>query len=272
MSEEKDGHQDPVAGTPPPTGTRKITAILAADVAGCSRLMADDDQATVTALKEARAVFRENMEAHSGRLIDTAGDNVLAEFRSVVEAVQCAVEVQEKLKAINEPVAKERRMSFRIGVNPGDVIEEQDGTFYGDGVNVAARLEGLAKPGTVNISGKGYEEVRNRLALGFAFIGEHEVKNIPRPVPAYRATAEGAQTAAARHKRGPVIGIAAAVTAMIVAGAMVWWLASIPGPSPSGNPMLVDADTASMSGAFLVHTESFDRPRPRRSRIGPLSI
>ena len=236
---------------PPPTGSRKLAAILAADVAGYSRLMADDDQATVTALQQARAVFRESIEAHSGRLIDTAGDSVLAEFRSVVEAVQCAVEVQEKLAEINAPVAEARRMLFRIGVNQGDVIEEEDGTIYGDGVNVAARLEGLAEPGTANVSGKVYEEVRDRLALGFAFIGEHEVKNIPRPVPAYRVTAEASEPAPLRRKRRPVIGIAAALTAVIIAGATIWWLGGIPEPSematPSGDPVLVDPDTASVA-------------------------
>jgi adenylate cyclase len=211
---------------PPPTGIRKLAAILAADVAGYSRLMAEDDQATVTALKQARAVFRESIEAHSGRLIDTAGDSVLAEFRSVVEAVQCAVEVQEKLKAINEPVAEERRMLFRIGVNQGDVIEEEDGTIYGDGVNVAARLEGLAEPGTVNVSGKVFDEVEDRLDVGFVDIGEHEVKNIAKPVRAYRVVPEGADPDNATGSRPlllrPTIMAGLAGALVVVAGLLAW--------------------------------------------------
>ena len=140
-------------------GQRKLAAILAADVVGYSRLMADDERATVAALKEARGVFKDRIEAHGGRLIDTAGDSVLAEFRSVVEAVQCAVEVQEQLTKDIEAIPDHRRMYFRIGVNLGDVIEEADGTIYGDGVNIAARLEGLAEPGEVANQSYGLQSV-----------------------------------------------------------------------------------------------------------------
>ncbi|MDP6952765.1 MAG: adenylate/guanylate cyclase domain-containing protein [Alphaproteobacteria bacterium] len=210
---------------PPPTGTRKLATILAADVAGYSRLMADDDQATVAALQQARTVFREGIEAHSGRLIDTAGDSVLAEFRSVVEAVQCAVEVQEKLKAINAPVAEERRMLFRIGVNFGDIIEEEDGTLYGSGVNVAARLEGLADPGTVAISARVYDDVEERLDIHVVDIGEHEVKNIAKPVKAYRLLTHG-ETAAVPPGAGNGsrnLAVAAlAIVVLIIAG-VGWW-------------------------------------------------
>jgi adenylate cyclase len=212
-----------------PKGTRKLAAILSADVAGYSRLMAEDDQATVAALQKARAVFRASIEAHSGRLIDTAGDSVLAEFRSVVEAVQCAVDVQEKLKAVNEPVSEDRRMVFRIGVNQGDVIEQPDGTIYGDGVNVAARLEGLAEPGTVNVSGKVFDEIEDRLDVGFEFIGEHEVKNIAKPVRAYVVVPEGsAETISRRSKKrlklSPVHALAGALAVVVVVllGVMFW--------------------------------------------------
>ena len=182
----------PSSDPPQDTQQRKLAAILAADVAGYSRLMADDERATVTALKEARSVFKDKVEAHQGRLIDTAGDSVLAEFRSVVEAVQCSVEIQEQLAVINEPVSGHRKMFFRVGVNLGDVIEEADGTIYGDGVNIAARLESLAAVGGVNVSGKVYDEVKGKLEYGYEFLGEQEVKNIAEPVRAYRVLPEGA--------------------------------------------------------------------------------
>ena len=153
-----------------------------------SKLMADDELATVAALKQARAVFRDRIAAHSGRLIDTAGDSVLAEFRSVVEAVDCAVEVQERLATDNAPVPEHRKMHFRIGINLGDIIEEDDGTIYGDGVNVAARLEGLAAPGGVMISDFARQAVEGKLDVGMADAGEHEVKNIAKPVRATRTT------------------------------------------------------------------------------------
>ena len=171
---------------------RKLAAILAADVAGYSLLMADDELATVKALKEARTVFREHIAAHSGRLIDTAGDSVLAEFKSVVEAVQCAVDVQERLGADNETVPEHRKMHFRIGTNLGDIIEEDDGTIYGDGVNVAARLEGLAALGGVMISDVARQMSKGTLDVALEDAGEHEVKNIAEPVRAWRVAVDGA--------------------------------------------------------------------------------
>ena len=129
------------------TTHRKLAAILCADAAGYSRLMADDEAATLRTLNDARALFRKRIEAHGGRLIDTAGDSILAEFPSAVEAVDCAVEIQRELAKRNAQLAEHRRMQFRIGINLGDVIGQEDGTIYGDGVNVAARLQQLAEPG-----------------------------------------------------------------------------------------------------------------------------
>ena len=203
---------------------RKLAAILAADVAGYSKLMADDELATVKALKEARRVFKDRIEAHSGRLIDTAGDSVLAEFKSVVEAVQCAVEVQEKLEAGNAPVPEHRKMHFRIGINLGDVIEEDDGTIYGDGVNVAARLEGLAAPGGVMLSDFARLAVEGKLDAGLEAAGEHAVKNIERPVRAWRVVvdgAEGVRPPAKTLRRPKVIASLAAALAIIL-GIAVW--------------------------------------------------
>ena len=126
---------------------QKVAAILAADAVGYTRLMADDETATIDALDAARAVFVEHVEANQGRIVDTAGDSVLAVFETTAGAVQAAVAIQDRLAEINEPVPEERRMRFRIGIHLGDIHEKADGSIYGDGVNVAARLEGLADPG-----------------------------------------------------------------------------------------------------------------------------
>ena len=176
---------------------RKLAAILAADVAGYSRLMGTDEEATIAALDARRQIFRERIAVRNGRVVDTAGDSVLAEFASVVEAVRCAAEVQEALAEINAEIAEDRRMRFRIGVNLGDVIEKDDGTIYGDGVNVAARIEGLAEPGGVCVSESAYMQVEGKTDFGFADIGEHEVKNIARLVRAYRIERDTAQQSVA---------------------------------------------------------------------------
>ena len=170
---------------------RKLAAILSADAVGYSRLMGDDEAATVAALDGARAVFREVIAAHRGRVVDTAGDSVLAVFDSVVEAVAGAAEIQDRLTEENAAVAEDRRMRFRIGINLGDLIAKPDGTIYGDGVNIAARLESLAEPGGVTLSEDAYRQVRNKLDLAFEDIGEHAVKNISEPVRAYRIKGRG---------------------------------------------------------------------------------
>ena len=167
---------------------RRLAAILSADVAGYSRLMGDDERVTLETLNAYRDIFRHHIAERDGRVVDTAGDSVLAVFNSVVEAVQCANEVQSELGTRNEDLPDDRRMLFRIGVNLGDVIEQDDGTIYGDGVNVAARLESLAEPGAVCISESAHMQVRNRPDVGFEDLGEHEVKNIAEPVRELRFT------------------------------------------------------------------------------------
>ena len=169
------------------TVEQKLAAILAADVAGYSALMGDDERATVATLDAYRDVFRSHVAAKRGRVVDTAGDSVLAVFPSTIDAVRAALAIQADLKPRNEALPKHRRMRFRIGVNLGDVIEKTDGTVYGDGVNIAARLEALAEPGGVTISGTTYDQVDGKLDTGFEYLGEKEVKNIARPVRAYRA-------------------------------------------------------------------------------------
>ncbi len=164
----------------------RLAAILAADVVGYTRLMRADDRATVATLDEYRGVFRQRIEAHGGRVVDMAGDSVLAIFDSATGAVKAAAEAQSELAKRNEALPEDRQMVFRIGVNLGDILEKDDGSVYGDGVNVAARLEALASPGGVNVSGSVFDSVRAKVASSFAFGGEQELKNVADPVAVYR--------------------------------------------------------------------------------------
>jgi adenylate cyclase len=177
---------------------RKLAAILCADVFGYSRLMGEDEEATLRTLSSHRKIIYSLIEQHHGRFVNSAGDSVLAEFASVVNAVQCAVEVQTALKADNANLPAERRMEFRIGVNLGDVMVEGE-QIYGDGVNVAARLESLAEPGGIYISGTVHEQIRDKLGLAYEDRGEQAVKNIARPVHVWRVLLDG--TAVSRGTR-----------------------------------------------------------------------
>jgi adenylate cyclase len=165
---------------------QRLAAILAADVAGYSRLMSLDERATVAALDAARAVFRSTIESNQGRVIDMAGDSVLAAFETAAGAVGAALAVQKALDDASSALPEERRMRFRIGIHLGDVIEKSDGTVYGDGVNIAARLEALAEPGGVAVSESVRVAVRGKIDAGFEDLGEQAVKNIAEPVHAYR--------------------------------------------------------------------------------------
>ena len=164
---------------------RKLTAILSADVEGYSRLMGDDEEATVRTLTTYREVLTTLIQQHNGKVLDSPGDNLLAEFVSVVDAVQCAVAVQKEINSRNNELLENRRMQFRIGINLGDVIQEGD-RIYGDGVNIASRLEGLAEPGGICISKTAFDHIESKLPYGYDFIGEQMVKNIAKPVGAYR--------------------------------------------------------------------------------------
>ena len=168
---------------------RKLTAILSADVQGYSRLMGDDEVATVETITAYRKVMTDLIQEHHGRVVDAKGDNVLAEFPSVVDAIQCSVEIQKELGVRNADLPEHRRMEFRIGINLGDVIEKE-GTIYGDGVNVAARLEGLAEGGGICVSGTVYDQIENKLPMRYENLGEHRVKNITKPVRVYRVGME----------------------------------------------------------------------------------
>ena len=164
---------------------RKLTAILSADVKGYSRLMGDDEVATVETLKHYRELIGKLVMDYRGRVVDSPGDNILSEFSSVVDAVECAVKIQEELKEKNTNLPENRRMEFRIGVNLGDVIEDES-RIYGDGVNIAARLQALADPGGICISKTVHEQIEDKLPLGFEYLGEKTVKNIVKPIRAYR--------------------------------------------------------------------------------------
>jgi adenylate cyclase len=180
---------------------RKLTAILCADVYGYSRLMGQNEEATLRTLSACRKIIDSLIERHHGRFVNSAGDSVLAEFASVVEAVTCAVSIQTALKDQNAQLPLERRMQFRIGVNSGDVMVEGE-EIYGDGVNVAARLENLADPGGICISGTVYEQVSDRLALSYQDCGEQAVKNIARPVRVWRVLLDQAAPSREEMRRG----------------------------------------------------------------------
>src|SRR5512136_1329958 len=216
---------------------RKLTAILSADVKGYSRLMGEDEEWTLRTLNAYKEVMRSLVQQHRGRVISSPGDNVLAEFASVVDVVQCGVEIQQVLRAKNAMLPENRRMEFRIGINLGDVIEEGE-QIYGDGVNIAARLEGLAEAGGICISESAYQQIENKLPLRYDYMGEHGVKNIAKPVRVYRAQIEpGAGASPVHEERRPIrkrfSGAALGVVALVVVGAVaIWQLAARPS-SPS---------------------------------------
>jgi len=211
------------ATLPPEPLERKLVTVLAADVAGYSRLMAEDEEQTLRVFRAHRAAIDALVAQHRGRIFNTAGDAVLVEFASAVEAVRCATEIQAALRTRNDQLAPERQVKFRIGINLGDVMV-QGGDLLGDGVNVAARLQAAAEPGGICISGSVYDQIRNKLSLTFRSLGEQSFKNIPQPVRAF-SIAESAEQGALPSrrfawKRGQALaGIAAAAVLLIAAGA-----------------------------------------------------
>jgi len=211
---------------------RKLAAILSADVEGYSRLMGDDEVATVRAITDYREVIASAVAGHGGRVVDAPGDNVLAEFASVVDAVQCAVDIQRALQQRNAELPPSRQMRFRIGINLGDVIVEGE-RLYGDGVNIAARLESLAEGGGICLSGTAYDQIEGKLPFTCEFAGEHTVKNIARPVRVYRLRLDPSAPATPSPRRGArrVRGVAAAAAVLLLLGAGGWaswrWLTPV---------------------------------------------
>ncbi len=169
---------------------RKLTAILCADIAGFSRLMGEDEAATYATLSRLRNAIDPLISSQGGRVVSTAGDGLLADFGSVVDALSCAVDIQDAARTLNEPLPPGRRLELRIGVNLGDVIVADDNDLFGDGVNVAARLQALASPGGICLSQPVYDQVHNKLALDYRPLGAHRVKNIAEPVRVYSVGTE----------------------------------------------------------------------------------
>jgi len=213
---------------------RKLTAILSADAKGYSRLMGEDEEATVRTITAYREVIGSVVQKHRGRVVDSPGDNILAEFASVIDAVRSAVEIQEELKNKNAELPDERKMEFRIGVNLGDVIHEEE-RIYGDGVNVAARVESLAEAGGICVSGTVFDQIESKLPLGYEFLGEQSVKNISKPVRIYKALmdpeAVGKVIGETRPEAKQGLRMALAVVIvllLVVGGVLIWRIASPP--------------------------------------------
>jgi adenylate cyclase len=216
---------------------RKLTAILSADVKGYSRLMGEDEEATVRTITAHRKVITSVIEKYRGRVVDSPGDNILAEFVSVVDAVQSAVEIQEVIRAKNAELPDERRMEFRIGINLGDVIQEGE-RIYGDGVNIAARVESLAEAGGICISGSAYEQIENKLALGYDYIGEHTVKNIVKPIRIYRVPTGPETVRKITEEKKPApnwqrASLAVVIALLVVAGTVALWKSYRPSTPPT---------------------------------------
>ncbi len=201
---------------------RKLTAILSADVEGYSRLMGEDEDATIRTLTAYRGLMSTIIQKHRGRVVDSPGDNLLAEFLSVVDAVRCAVEIQEELRVRNVELPENRRMEFRIGLNLGDVVEEGE-RIYGDGINIAARVEGLAEGGGICISGTVYDSIKNKLSLSYESLGEHTVKNITEPVRVYRMRVGPKAAVRQRPRYWHKAALASLIVLIVAAGAWAIW-------------------------------------------------
>jgi adenylate cyclase len=223
---------------------RKLATIMVADIVAYSRLTAQDEDGTIRRLAEFRDVVDRIVAKHDGRIFNTGGDSVLAEFASPVEAVRCAIDFQEAARSRNILQPAERQLRFRIGINLGDVLV-RGADLLGDGVNVAARLEGLAEPGGICVSGTVWDHIHGKLSLGYVDIGEQTVKNIPRPIRAYRLRIDGSieEVAAAptvtaeqpvppRRRVGLIAGIAGGAGVVVLVGGLLAWLLWPQRPTP----------------------------------------
>jgi TolB-like protein/class 3 adenylate cyclase/cytochrome c-type biogenesis protein CcmH/NrfG len=247
------------------TETRKLAAILVADVVGYSRLAGADEDRTLSRLRGLRSdLVDPAIAAHHGRIVKRTGDGSIIEFRSVVDAVRCAIEVQNGLIERNAGLPPEKRIEFRVGIHVGDVVEESDGDLMGDGVNIAARIEGIAKPGAICLSSAAYEQVRDKFKEKFFDLGEMELKNIARPVRVYSlqagvpAEAKPAKLSTANTRLVPVLlGIAALLT-VIAVGGWYWFIANRPRVATTGPPAPVSshapAEAAHLSIVVLPFT------------------
>ena len=244
--------------------TRRLAAIFSADVAGYSRLMGQDEAATVNTITHYREIMADLISQHRGRIVDSPGDNILAEFASVVDAAQCAVAVQKEIQSRNMELPEDRKMQFRIGINLGDIIEEGE-RIYGDGVNIAARLESLADPGGICISKTAFDQIETKLPLGYEYIGEQSVKNIPKPVSAYKVIMDPRVTRSGElsrkvelplfAKRAAIIAGIVIVTVALALGIWTYYLTGrLTDPATSGKASIVVLPFTNMSGdAELEH-------------------
>jgi class 3 adenylate cyclase len=219
---------------------RRLAAILSADVQGYGLLMGEDEEATIRTLTAHRSVMAHLIQQHRGRVVDDPGDNVLAEFSSVVDAVQCAVAMQRALATRNAVLPTHRQMVFRIGINLGDVVVEQE-RLYGDDVNLAARLERLAEGGGICIAGTVYDQVETKLNLRYVYLGERVVKNIAKPVRVYRILVGPEATTPRRYTRWRAVLtpwqrtvlVVAAVLTLLALAATLWHIIHRPTPPPA---------------------------------------
>ena len=225
---------------------RKLTTVFSIDAVGYSKLMGDNEAATVKTITAYQKIMTDLITQHRGRVIDSPGDNLLAEFSSVVDAVQCAVAIQKELQARNDELSENRRMLFRIGINLGDVIQESE-RIYGDGVNIAARLEGLAEPGGICISRTAFDQIATKLPYGYDFIGDQSVKNIDKPVGVYRVSLEprisdkGILTKVQnRILKSTAVRLTAIVVLVFVAALWIW---PLPWHGPSEEPASLERMT-----------------------------
>ena len=262
---------------------RKIAAIFAADIAGYSRLVAEDEEETLRRLASYRLVTDDFIAKCGGRIFNTAGDAVLAEFPSAVEAVRCAIDIQESLRTRNMAYPPSRQMSFRIGITIGDVVE-RDGDLLGDGVNIAARLEGLAEVGGICISRAVHEQVANKLSVQFADIGAQEVKNIPTPVHAYMVAMrredgtyappqfkKPAKAATAPNWMWPAAATLIFLAAIGVGGFLYYTKLEIAPPKPQSSASDVDSPAPSPSAAPMLRPTPTPAPAPTTASSAPPS-
>jgi adenylate cyclase len=234
---------------------RKLAAILYADVAGYSRLTGEDEEGTHRRLRTYLDAITGSIEKHGGTVMHFAGDAVLADFASVVDALICALNIQRELAIRNERLRDTRKLQFRIGINLGDVIVDRN-EIYGDGVNVAARLEGLAEPGGICISGTVFDALGTKLPVDYEYLGEQHVKNIDRPVRTYRARLKAGgllpepslRSRSWRQGKRLIGTIAVGALLTIGAGALIWWITSPSTPEPTREQGTRPADMQPRAG------------------------
>src|SRR5882724_8451526 len=244
------------SGDPPRESTpRRLAAIVAGDIAGYSRLMQIDEEGTHLRVKRIeRDLIEPSIVGHHGRLVKTTGDGFIAIFDSPVEAVRCAIVIQQNMVGRNASMPKHHWIEYRIGVNLGDVIIEAD-DIYGDGVNIATRLEGIADPGEVFISGGIYEQIKHKLVCGYESLGDRKVKNITDPVRVYRVLPDAAAYSRTRKRRETILIFLLSLTLLIIGGGVLWYLL--------GEPSTRVADRASAPAS------SQAQPNPAATQAAP---